>query len=242
MAAFDGQGDMPNCLFIVYSTVFYTCRILRAMAFIRAPHSRASMPPASLAPPRQQLACATSQPSRKPAAAIRALPANPSIALDPALPESCRYGTSVRGAAIAVGAPAARVPPTGKKTRKGKKQRGNLAKAKVKAAQVQQAEEEEERGSVDVVWVPDGHGGSRRVHLSKFRTLMLDSSYRPVSVINWQKAVRAAPFDASPKTLPTRPHANTAAPAGPQRCLPGGYTPQPAERAQPGRACPASSP
>lgn len=42
----------------------------------------------------------------------------------------------------------------------------------------------------DSTWWSDPDSGERRrVKLSKFRTLMLDQSYRPIAVVNWQRAV-----------------------------------------------------
>lgn len=106
--------------------------------------------------------------------------------------EACQFGRRLRVAAMAVNSTSAHVMPVPSKAKKarngkGRSKRGSQAQAKI--AQVP-LDEVQTHADVDVVTVPDGQGGHRRVHLSKFRTLMLDSSYRPVSVINWQKAVR----------------------------------------------------
>lgn len=50
-------------------------------------------------------------------------------------------------------------------------------------------------------WVTEEVGGKeKRVRLSSFRALVLDSSYRPIEVVNWQRAVRA------PTTVPLQLH------------------------------------
>jgi hypothetical protein len=56
---------------------------------------------------------------------------------------------------------------------------------------VAQPVQQDASAASDSAWVRDPQSGERRkVRLSKYRTLMLDSSYRPIAVVNWQRAVR----------------------------------------------------
>eukprot|EP00892_Ulva_mutabilis_P001192 jgi/Ulvmu1/11073/UM007_0255.1 len=129
-------------------------------------------------------------------------PASHALRSDRPSLEACRYGTSLRTAAMAAASttPQLATPSPGPKTAKqarkaaakGKgKGKGKVFKRSKTAPASQQVEPpvEEAGDAQDVVWVPDSSGGRRRVRLSRLRTLMLDSSYRPVAVINWQKAM-----------------------------------------------------